>query len=100
MKDLTFGDKKKNVKRKVLHGLGRANYRNIIYEGQFFNDKWHGFGRAIFQDGSYHIGYWANDKKCGWGITTRKDKRTGEIVREEGHWDKNGKPIIPDGESD
>lgn len=52
MKEMTFGgdsdNKKKNLKRKVIHGLGRANYRNIIYEGQFFNDKWHGFGRAIF----------------------------------------------------
>ena len=43
-------------------------------------DKWHGFGRAIFKDGSYHIGYWKNDKKCGWGTTYKLDKKTGFFV--------------------
>ena len=76
--------------RRYLHGIGRANYRNILYEGQFVNDRWHGYGRAIFQDGSYHIGYWADDKKCGWGVSTRKHRRTGEKIVEQGHWDRNG----------
>ena len=63
-----------------LHGIGRANYKNIIYEGQFKNDKWCGYGRAIFQDGRYHIGFWENDRKNGPGKSVRriKSKRTQE----------------------
>jgi hypothetical protein len=76
-----------------LNGIGRANYKDIIYEGQFVQDKWHGYGRAIFKDGSYHVGFWENDKKCGKGVTFRFDKKTGEISEEKGVWDKNGKLI-------
>ena len=59
-------------------------------------DKWHGFGRAIFKDGSYHIGYWKNDKKFGWGTTYKLDKKTGFFVQEKGIWDDNGKLIKTD----
>jgi hypothetical protein len=76
-----------------LNGIGRANYKDIIYEGQFVKDKWHGYGRAIFKDGSYHVGFWENDKKCGKGVTIRVDKKTGETFEEKGIWDKNGKLI-------
>lgn len=70
----------KNINKFCLNGIGRANYRDIIYEGQFVKDKWHGYGRAIFKDGSYHIGFWQNDKKCGHGLSVRYDKKSGEII--------------------
>ena len=70
-----------------MAGIGRANYKNIIYEGQFKNDKWCGYGRAIFQDGRYHIGFWQNDRKNGPGKTVRrikkKDEETGETMGRE-----------------
>jgi hypothetical protein len=31
-----------------LNGLGRANYKDIISEGQFRDDSLHGYGRAIY----------------------------------------------------
>jgi hypothetical protein len=43
-------------------------------------DKWNGFGRAIFKDGSYHLGYWKNDKKYGCGTTYRFDKKSGNYI--------------------
>ena len=70
-----------------MNGIGRANYKNIIYEGQFKNDKWCGYGRAIFQDGRYHVGFWQNDRKNGPGKTVKKvkkkDEGTGETLGAE-----------------
>ena len=64
----------------------------MIYEGQFVNDQWHGYGRAIYKDGSYHAGYWKNDIKCGWGLAERKDRRSkiGWFIKEKGIWNSKG----------
>ena len=80
-------NKKNNTQQ--ITGLGRANYRNIIYEGQLVNDSWDGYGRAIYGDGKYHIGYWKNDRKNGYGKSVRKDKSTGEDLVEEGYWEND-----------
>ena len=74
---------------KTLNGLGRSNYRNIIYEGQFVNDSWHGLGRAIFQDGRYHYGFWKKDRRNGPGKTVRFDKKTKRWIEEEGYWEND-----------
>ena len=72
-----------------ITGIGRANYRNIIYEGQMTNDSWDGYGRAIYSDGKYHIGYWKNDRRNGYGKTVRREKETGENIVEEGYWEND-----------
>ena len=38
------------------------------YEGQFRNDKQHGYGRKIFANGEYYVGQFANDKANGNGV--------------------------------
>jgi hypothetical protein len=32
----------------LINGIGRANYKNMVYEGQFVDDMWDGYGRAIY----------------------------------------------------
>lgn len=72
-------------------GLGRANYKDIIYEGNFFNNQWHGFGRAIMSDDRYYIGFFKNDRKHGRGTLVKphknleKGEKQGYII-EEGEW--------------
>ena len=67
----------------------------MIYEGQFKDDKWWGFGRAIYADGLYHIGYFKNDRKNGQGKSTYTDRTTGEVFFEEGFFE-NDKLITGD----
>jgi hypothetical protein len=43
-------------------GLGKE-FNNIIYEGQFKNDVYHGYGRFIYSNGNYYIGNWSNGKR-------------------------------------
>jgi hypothetical protein len=71
--------------RNVINGLGRANYGDLIYEGQFVDDKWWGYGRAIYADGRYHEGYFKNDRKNGQGRGIRFDRNEQEKY-EEGFW--------------
>ena len=78
-----------NSKNKnVINGLGRANYRDVLYEGQFVDDKWWGYGRAIYADGKYHEGYFKNDRKNGEGKCIKLGKKGQEIV-EEGFWEND-----------
>ena len=83
-----FGQIMKSQKTNVmqLNGIGRANYKNILYEGQLVNDMWDGFGRAIYNDGRYHIGFWKNDMRNGYGRSVKKEKGSGKDTVEEGFW--------------
>ena len=40
------------------HGAGRCGYtrKNFVYEGIMVNGMMEGFGRFIYQDGSYYLG--------------------------------------------
>ena len=38
-----------------VQGVGKE-INNIIYEGQFKNDIYHGYGRYIYSNGNYYIG--------------------------------------------
>lgn len=49
-----------------------------IYEGQFSNGMFDGFGTYIWNDGDIYIGYWKNDKRHGQGIFISN----GKIVRQ------------------
>jgi hypothetical protein len=45
-----------------VQGVGKE-INNIIYEGQFKNDIYHGFGRYIYSNGNYYLGQWSNGKR-------------------------------------
>ena len=37
--------------------------KNLIQEGQFFDYHLNGYGRIIYSDGGYYIGFCKNDEK-------------------------------------
>jgi hypothetical protein len=45
-----------------VQGVGKE-INHIIYEGQFKNDIYHGYGRYIYSDGDYYIGHWIDGKR-------------------------------------
>ena len=45
-------------------GVGKE-INHIIYEGQFKNDVYHGYGRFIYSNGNYYIGNWVDGKRSG-----------------------------------
>lgn len=49
-----------------VQGVGKE-INHTIYEGQFKNDVYHGYGRFIYASGAYYIGQWADGKRSGWG---------------------------------
>jgi hypothetical protein len=38
-----------------------------IYEGEYIDDEWNGFGRRIIANGDYYIGQWKEGMRNGWG---------------------------------
>ena len=50
----------------VCTGLGREVDFGI-YEGQYHEDEWNGFGRRIIANGDYYVGYWKEGMRNGWG---------------------------------
>ena len=50
----------------MVHGIGKE-INKTIYEGQFKNDVYHGYGRFIYEDASYYIGNWVDGKRDGKG---------------------------------
>jgi len=71
-----FGQVDKNGK---LQGLGREVY-DFIYEGQFKNDVYHGWGRYIGPNGVYW-GLWNNGFRHGQGKFESTDGG-----KQEGNW--------------
>lgn len=59
------------LKDDMLHGLGRLEDKcnNSVYEGQFENDKRHGFAKFVYEDGEY-IGHYMDNKRHGKGKET------------------------------
>jgi hypothetical protein len=49
-----------------VQGVGKE-INHIIYEGQFKNDVYHGFGRYIYANGNFYVGQWIDGKRSGWG---------------------------------
>jgi hypothetical protein len=47
-------------------GVGKE-INHIIYEGQFNDDVYSGFGRFIYSNGNYYIGNWLDGKRSGYG---------------------------------
>ena len=47
-----------------VSGVGKE-INHIIYEGQFKDDVYNGFGRFIYSNGNYYIGNWLDGKRSG-----------------------------------
>jgi len=60
-----------------VFGVGKE-INHIIYEGQFKNDIYHGYGRYIYSNGNYYIGNWVDGKRSGWGKLVDKSGKTYE----------------------
>lgn len=61
-------------------GVGKE-INHIIYEGQFIDDVYNGYGRFIYSNGNYYIGQWLDGKRSGYGKLVDK---TGRVY--EGQW--------------
>ena len=61
-------------------GVGKE-INHIIYEGQFKDDIYNGFGRFIYSNGNYYIGNWLDGKRSGYGKLVDKSGRV-----YEGQW--------------
>ena len=64
-------------------GIGKKIQPYSLYEGQFKNNKRHGYGRVIYSS-YYYEGYWSHDRQHGLG--KKVDHRGRE---QEGQWDRN-----------
>lgn len=60
---------------------------NLIYEGQYKNNRWEGYGRRIFVEGYYYVGMFSDGRPCGYGTEYRPDNS----VIFQGKW-KDGVP--------
>jgi hypothetical protein len=78
---LTFGQSKFN--KYIIGQLGGngkvtgvgKEINHIIYEGQFKDDIYNGFGRFIYSNGNYYIGNWLDGKRSGFGKLVDKSGR-------------------------
>ena len=62
--------------------MGRTIFQSgNVHEGEYVDDKRHGWGRFIWSDGAYYDGYWLNGMRSGQGKFVHAD---GKI--EEGIW--------------
>ena len=59
----------------LRHGKGIVYDKNsnIIYEGDFVNDKYEGYGKLIYENGSYYIGSFKNGIPHGEGRMYEKN---------------------------
>ena len=72
------------------HGYGKYYYKDKLkYEGEFKNDEYDGKGKIYYKDGSYYEGGFANGKKNGEGKIYDK---TNHII-EESEFENNIAPI-------
>ena len=68
-------------------GIIRAIDENFgIFEGQFKNKAYNGFGRYICLDGEYYIGYYKDGARNGYGRVTDCWNRLKAGLWENGHF--------------
>lgn len=48
------------------HGWGKMTFvRGLTYEGEWNNDKTEGFGVCVYENGDQYSGDWLQDHRCG-----------------------------------
>jgi hypothetical protein len=93
------------------HGEGTMVYQEYIYQGQWVNGDWSGFGKLTTSDGDVYQGGFFDNMKHGLGVMQYKDGRIydgtfqfncmdgkGHLTMKDagikywGHWNKDGTP--------
>lgn len=72
------------IKNNKRHGKGKLTTRKGVYEGEFKNNIFCGYGIYTYKDGSKYEGEWDNGKRNGQG---KFSTSSGEIY--EGTWKNN-----------
>ena len=90
-----------NVRNGLKHGKGKEFDKNgnIIYEGDFYLDKYEGKGKKIYESGNYTIGEFKDGLRNGKGIHYYKNgniKYEGDFVNDT--FEGEGKYIYEDNE--
>ncbi len=59
----------------IRNGKGKEFYKNgnIKYDGDWANDKLKGYGKYIYEDGTYYIGKFRNNLRHGRGSIYNKN---------------------------
>ena len=82
----------------MSNGMGRAiNSQGGVYDGQWLNDKAHGYGKYHFSNGTTYSGQWVDDSQT-YGTELKPDgsKYTGKFEEGQKH-DLQGEFIMGDG---
>jgi hypothetical protein len=70
------------------NGFGKTVITDYgVAEGQFVNGCLNGFGRWIFCDGTYHVGWWRESFAWGYGIGNAFSKADEGV--KEGLWERD-----------
>ena len=68
-----------------VHGVGKE-INNTIYEGQFVNEDYNGYGRLIYSNGIYYIGNWLNGQRSGYGKLVDKNGKVYEGIWQQSQY--------------
>eukprot|EP01043_Picozoa_sp_COSAG02_P067462 COSAG02_NODE_10850_length_1846_cov_1.447624_2_plen_127_part_00 len=66
--------------RRALLGKLTNKDKSAYYEGNWKNDKRHGFGRMTHSNGDVYEGDWENGKQCGTGKVEMASKDVYEVA--------------------
>ena len=71
---------------KVKHGHGRATYAGLKghgkeeYDGDWLEDRMHGYGKYVFTSGAHYTGQWHNGKMHGKGQVTLPNRQVMNVT--------------------
>lgn len=66
-------------------GVGRYEFTDYIYEGEYSEDNLNGFGRQILKTGEVYQGFWKDGAMCGEGELIRADGSTVSGIWKDGN---------------
>ena len=69
----------------IYNGKGTKEFKDgSVYEGEFKNNKMHGYGKIFFKDGSIYQGNFKNNHRDGTGISRNKDRSQQRVIYQNG----------------